>query len=109
MDDIDLFIAGNHELPVPGGVVGPTFACILAEQGRRSKLGDRFWYENGGMRHSFSPGKDWPDSKCGLDKFFLLSAQLNEIRKYSLAAIICANSDDIDVVQPLVLVQPSEW
>ncbi|XP_074599828.1 peroxidase-like isoform X2 [Brevipalpus obovatus] len=90
VDDIDLFIAGNHErASADGGVVGPTFACILAEQARRSKLGDRFWYELGGQPHSFS------------------QPQLQEIRKSSLAAIICANSDGIDKVQPLAMVQPS--
>ncbi|XP_025017550.1 chorion peroxidase isoform X2 [Tetranychus urticae] len=88
VDDIDLFIAGNHEKALPGAVVGPTFSCILAEQARRSKLGDRFWYENGDMIHSFN------------------KEQLDEIRKSSLAAIICANADNIEAMQPLALLQP---
>jgi hypothetical protein len=29
VDDIDLFIALNHEKPLPDAVVGPTQACIL--------------------------------------------------------------------------------
>ncbi len=37
VDDIDLFIGGNHEKPLPGAVVGPVLACILAEQARRNK------------------------------------------------------------------------
>jgi len=53
VDDIDLFIGGVHETPLPDAVIGPTFGCIVAEQSRRSKVGDRFWYENGGLPQSF--------------------------------------------------------
>lgn len=30
---------------------------LQAEQSRRGKLGDRFWYENGDLPHSFSESK----------------------------------------------------
>ena len=46
MDDIDLFTGGVSEWQAPGSILGPTFACILAEQFSRYRKGDRFWYEN---------------------------------------------------------------
>ncbi|XP_070851677.1 uncharacterized protein [Drosophila suzukii] len=69
--DIDLFVGGIAERPVVGGLVGPTFACIIAQQFSNARRGDRFWYENGGFESSFTP------------------AQLHSLRRVSLAQVLC--------------------
>lgn len=81
--DIDLFTAGISEFSVPGGIVGPTFSCILGHMFQRVKYGDRFYYEHGGQAGS------------------LTSAQLDEIRQISFAKIICENTGVL-VVTPNV-------
>ncbi|KAL1438784.1 hypothetical protein MTO96_047713 [Rhipicephalus appendiculatus] len=72
--DVDLFTAGISEFSVPGGIVGPTFSCILGHMFQRLKYGDRFYYE-----HASQAGS-------------LTSGQLNEIRQITFAKIICENT-----------------
>jgi len=87
-DDVDLWSAGISERPLPGSMVGPTFACIMGKQFHNYRHGDRFWYENGG----------WPSS-------FTLE-QLNEIRKVKLSRVLCDNSDDVESLQVFAMVLP---
>ncbi|XP_023335820.1 chorion peroxidase [Eurytemora carolleeae] len=91
VDDIDLFTGGMAEKPVVGGIVGPTFSCILGQQFLNLRKGDRFWYENGDHPGAFTP------------------SQLQEIRKTSLARVICDCLDDIDMLQPFAFLQPDQF
>ena len=45
VDDIDPFVGFLLEDDLPGRIVGPTLFLVLADQFRRSRDGDRFWYE----------------------------------------------------------------
>ncbi|XP_064486692.1 peroxidase-like [Ornithodoros turicata] len=74
VNDIDLFTGGVSEYSLPGGVVGPTFGCIIGIQFWRLKYGDRFYFEHGSQAGSFTP------------------AQLTELRRTMLSKIICDNS-----------------
>ena len=85
--DIDLFTGGLAEIPNKGAAVGPTFGCLIGRQMYYYKRGDRYWYEN-----------DIPPSSFTKD-------QLNEIRKISLASVLCENTNSIDFVQPNVFIQ----
>nr|WOJ52303.1 peroxidase-like protein 6 [Halisarca dujardinii] len=76
-DNIDLFVGGILEEVLEDAQLGPTFSCIIVEQFKRLRDGDRFFYLNPGVFTSF---------------------QLQEIRKASLSKIICNNADNIPTV-----------
>ncbi|KAF5283070.1 hypothetical protein FQR65_LT14087 [Abscondita terminalis] len=65
--------------------------CIFTEQFYRTRAGDRFFYENGGP--NIGPG-------------FTLK-QLNEIRKASMAKLLCDNGHNITTVQPFTFIKLS--
>ena len=56
-DDIDLIVGGLAEDPLPGGILGPTFSCIIQEQLIRTRKADKFFYDRRGEQSSFTTGK----------------------------------------------------
>ncbi|GAB6025721.1 hypothetical protein CHUAL_011705 [Chamberlinius hualienensis] len=76
-DNVDLWVGGICEDVVPGAKVGPTFLCLLVDQFKRLRDGDRFYYEN---PTTFN------------------AAQLREIKKSSLSRILCDNGDRIEQI-----------
>ncbi|KAI8436026.1 hypothetical protein MSG28_004155 [Choristoneura fumiferana] len=90
-DDIDLFPGGMSERPLQGGLVGPTFACIIAIQFRQLRKCDRFWYENDNNAARFT------------------EQQLSEIRKVTLSKILCENFDQNSDIQRAAFDLPSNF
>jgi len=80
VEDIDLFAGGISEFPTGGSVLGFTFTCILTQQFKLLRAGDRFWYE-----------RDQPTS--------FTAAQLAQIRKATIARVICDNADGVVFIQ----------
>nr|AAB92243.1 ovoperoxidase [Lytechinus variegatus] len=89
VEDIDLFVAGISERPMRGALVGPTLACIIGRQFQTLKFGDRFWYENAQGDQSFT------------------ADQLQEIRKVTMARVICDHANGMRTIQSLVFREPT--
>lgn len=85
-ENIDLWVGGILEDQLPGARVGPLFRCIIIDQFRRLRDGDRFWYENPGV---FKP------------------EQLAQIKQTSLARVLCDNGDNITRITEDVFTLPS--
>jgi peroxidase len=83
-DNIDLWVGGILEDQMPGARVGPLFRCILVEQFKKLRDGDRFYYENPSI---------------------FTNEQLVEIKQASLAQVLCNNGDNMTRVteNPFIL------
>lgn len=82
-EDVDLTVGASLEAHVNGALAGPTFLCILTEQFFRTRVGDRYFFENG-MQDSAPFTRE----------------QLVEIRKASMARLFCDNGNNIEQIQP---------
>ena len=80
IENLDLWTGALAEDHAPGAMVGETLQAIIADQFRRIRDGDRFWYEN--------------------DPYFLANPDLlDEIRRTTLADIIRRNTPIEDEIQ----------
>ncbi|CAL8277720.1 unnamed protein product [Merluccius merluccius] len=70
-DNIDVWLGGVAEPFVQGGRVGSLFSCLIANQFKNIRQGDRLWYENQGT---------------------FTANQRSVLRTASLARIICDNT-----------------
>lgn len=75
--NMDVFVGGILEDQIGSGKVGPLFQCLLIEQFKRLRDGDRFYYEKPSV---FKP------------------EQLEQIRQFSLARVICDNADNVTLI-----------
>lgn len=82
-DNIDVWLGGILEEQVEGGKVGPLFQCLLVEQFRRLRDGDRFYYENPGV---------------------FLPEQLVQIKQSNLGRVLCDVGDNFDQVTENVFI-----
>ncbi|XP_047020292.1 peroxidase-like [Helicoverpa zea] len=82
VEDIDLLAGIWVEKPIPGGFVPSTFYCLVVEQLRRNTISDRHWYERPDRPNAFN------------------IAQLSEIRKVTIARLLCDVGDTVDRIQP---------
>lgn len=87
VDEIDLYVGGVGETSVRGGVVGPTFACLIADQFRRLKFGDRFFYTHNNANGLSKVAKD-------------------EILQRTLGDVLC-DVTRLEKVQTWVTLQPN--
>uniref|UniRef100_A0A1B6E548 Uncharacterized protein n=2 Tax=Clastoptera arizonana TaxID=38151 RepID=A0A1B6E548_9HEMI len=84
--NIDIWVGGILEDQIDGARVGATFRCLLVDQFKRMRDGDRFWYEN---PSTFKP------------------EQLTQIKQSSLGRILCDNGDNITNITNDVFILPS--
>ncbi|KAM8977067.1 eosinophil peroxidase-like [Pelodytes ibericus] len=81
-ENIDIWVGAVTEPHVPGGRIGKLLTCLIGNQFRRTRDGDRFYYEN---RSVFT------------------AAQRKSIEKVTLARIICDNTKIKDVPRNVFL------
>ncbi|CCD64694.1 peroxidase [Caenorhabditis elegans] len=77
VDAIDMYVGSLLEDPVKDALVGPTLSCIIGEQFKRTRNGDRLWYENSKV---FSP------------------EQLLQIKKITMSRVLCDAGEHFPMV-----------
>jgi len=69
VDDIDFIVGALLETPENDALVGNTSRCIIGDFFYRSRVGDRFFYDNEGQSGEFSKCKKFILFSCNSDPF----------------------------------------
>ncbi|KJH49772.1 shTK domain protein [Dictyocaulus viviparus] len=77
VDAIDMYVGSLLEDPVKDSLVGPTLACVIGEQFKRTRNGDRFFFEN---------------------KKIFTTQQVQQIHKITIARILCDSGEHFSFV-----------
>ncbi|XP_026739269.1 peroxidase-like [Trichoplusia ni] len=91
VDDMELMVAIYVERLVPGTFVGPTLHCIMVHNLLLWRKSDKFFFEHGGFPAA------------------LTIPQLTEIRKTSIARVICDNGVNVKKIQPAAFFRQGPW
>ncbi|XP_018410501.1 PREDICTED: eosinophil peroxidase-like [Nanorana parkeri] len=81
-ENIDIWVGGVAEQLVRNGRIGMLMSCLIGNQFRRARDGDRFFYENRGV---------------------FTEAQKNAIKRVTLARVICENTRITEVPRNVFL------
>ncbi|KAJ8735971.1 hypothetical protein PYW08_006627 [Mythimna loreyi] len=91
IEDVELMVAIYIERLLPDAYVGPTLYCIMTHNFLLWRRSDKFFFEHG----------DFPAA--------LTIPQLNEVRKTSIARVVCDSGDDVKEIQPAAFFRRSHW
>ncbi|XP_043574590.1 eosinophil peroxidase-like [Chiloscyllium plagiosum] len=84
-DNIDVWVGGISEPFMEGGRVGPLFACLIGQQFKNLRDGDRFWWQN---------------------KDVFTANQQQALQQISFPRLICENTKIEDVPQDVFRYRP---
>ena len=107
VDDVDLYVGGFLEAAHQDSILGPVFKCIIGDQFARLKKGDRFFYDLGLDENIAFSLPQLDEVKKEYQEKKLEKNNCAQVRKTSLARIICDNTEDIDSIQPLAFKVPT--
>ncbi|XP_047019084.1 peroxidase-like [Helicoverpa zea] len=91
IDDVELMVAIYSERLMPGTWIGPTLYCIMVHNLLLWRRSDKFFFEHG----------DFPAA--------LTIPQLTEVRKTSIARVLCDSGDDVKHIQPAAFFRQGPW
>ncbi|XP_067864216.1 eosinophil peroxidase-like isoform X2 [Heptranchias perlo] len=100
-DNIDVWLGGVSEPFVEGGKLGPLLACLIGQQFRNLREGDRFWWENEGVfigsQHQALAQISMSRIICDNTRIQFLPRDAFRYRPYPLGYVNCSQIPRVDL------------